>query len=266
MGMRRKAVFFDIDGTLWDEQSVMPDSVWAAIREMKAAGHAVLICSGRSRGYVFDERLDELGFDGYVTSAGAMVEIGGKTLHCKLAPPDALVSAVNVARAHHYAPLLEGNRYLYMERGEFIPSRYIDKLYRELGERIQPLNRDFGHWPDVPKLSMIAAGTPCPEPVIDAVRKDWDVVVHMPEVLELMPRGVDKGTGLGLALAALGISREDSIAFGDSPNDLSMFRESGLKIAMGNGSPALKAKADYVTAALHDDGLWKAWQWLKETA
>ena len=49
MGMRRKAVFFDIDGTLWDEQSVMPDSVWAAIQEMKAAGHAVLICSGRSR-------------------------------------------------------------------------------------------------------------------------------------------------------------------------------------------------------------------------
>ena len=261
--MRRKAVFFDIDGTLWDEQSFMPESACTAIREMKSAGHAVLICSGRSRGYVFDERLTGLGFDGYVTSAGAMVEIGGKTLHCRLAPPDALISAVETARAYHYAPLLEGKRYLYMERGEFIPSAYIDKLYRELGERIQPLDRDFGHWPDVPKLSMISAGKPCPEQVIKAVRRDWDVVVHIPEVLELMPRGIHKGTGVGLALAALGLGREDSVAFGDSANDLSMFRACGLSIAMGNGSPALKAQADYVTAPLRDDGLWKAWQWMK---
>ena len=64
----------------------------------------------------------------------------------------------------------------------------------------------------------------------------------------------------------LGIGREDSIAFGDSPNDLSMFRESGLKIAMGNGSPALKAEADYVTTGMYEDGIWNAWQWLKAQA
>ena len=261
--MRRKAIFFDIDGTLWDGQSVMPESVYSAFREMKAAGHAVLICRGLSRGYVFDERLSELGFDGYVTSAGAMVEIGGETMYCRIAPSESITNAVNAARAYRYAPLLEGNQYLYMERGEFIPTAYIDKLYRELGERIHSLDAVFGDWPDVTKLSMIASEEPCPQPVIEAVKNDWDVIVHTPEILELTPRGIDKGTGLRLALEAMGIPQEDSVAFGDSANDQAMFRESGLRIAMGNGAPALKAQADYVTTDLHDDGIWNAWQWLK---
>ena len=35
--MRRKAIFFDIDGTLWDGQSVMPESVYSAFREIGRA-------------------------------------------------------------------------------------------------------------------------------------------------------------------------------------------------------------------------------------
>ena len=264
--MRRKAIFFDIDGTLWDEQSRMPDSVYDTIREMKAAGHAVLICSGRSMGYIFDERLKRLGFDGCVSSAGAMVEVGGRTLLCRLAPQADIIAAVEAARAHHYAPLLEGNQYLYMERDEFIPSDYIDKLYRELDWRIRPLDGSFGNWPDVTKLSMITTGEPCPQAVIDAVCGTWDVIMHIPEVLELVPPGIDKGTGLRLALDALGIPQADSVAFGDGANDVAMFRESGLSIAMGNGSAELKARADYVTKPLDEDGLWHAWQWLKENA
>lgn len=261
--MRRRAIFFDIDGTLWDEQSRMPDSAARAIREMREAGHKVLICSGRSRGYVFDPRFEELGFDGYVTSAGAMVEVEGKTLLCLLAPQKHIENAVNAARAFDYGPLLEGNDYLYMEREDFVPTPYIDKLYRELGPRMRSLNEAFGQWTDVTKLSMIARGRPCPEEVVKAVEQDWDVIVHIPEVLELTPKGIDKGTGLNLALSALGIPREDSVAFGDGANDLAMFRDSGLRIAMGNGSAALKARADYVTSTLWDDGIMNAWKWLE---
>ena len=161
--MRRKAIFFDIDGTLWDEQSRMPESACRAIREMKAAGHAVLICSGRSMGYIFDERLKALEFDGCVSSAGAMVEVGGKTLLCRLASAEDLMNGVNAAKAHRYAPLLEGNSYLYMDREDFIPTPYIDKLYRELDWRIRSLRGTWGEWPDVTKLSMIATAEPAPE-------------------------------------------------------------------------------------------------------
>ena len=264
--MRRKAIFFDIDGTLCDEQNRIPDSAARAVAEMKAAGHAVLICSGRSRGYITDERLLSLGFDGIVSSAGAMVEIGGETIYCRLAPQDALIRAVRSARAYRYGPLLEGNSYLYMAREDFVPSPYIDKLYRELGERIRPLDGFFGQWDDVTKLSMIAYAEPHAERLTGELAADWDVIAHAPEILELTPPGVDKGTGLRRALNALGVRREDSVAFGDSANDLAMFRETGLGIAMGNAVPALAARADHVTAPLDEDGVWKAWQWLKSRA
>ena len=165
-----------------------------------------------------------------------------------------------------YAPLLEGNSYLYMDREDFIPTPYIDKLYRELDWRIRSLKGTWGEWPDVTKLSMIATAEPAPQAVIDAVRGHWDVIVHAPGLMEMVPPGIDKGTGLKMALEALGISRRDSVAFGDSANDMAMFRESGLNIGMGGGSPALLAKADHVTTPLHEDGIWNAWQWLKERA
>ena len=262
--MSRKAIFFDIDGTLCDEQNRIPESVYGAVAEMKAAGHAVLICSGRSRAYIFDEKLLQMGFDGIVSGAGSRVELHGRVLLDTLAPPAALTRAVETARACGYGPLLEGNRYLYMDRADFEPSPYIDKLYRELGGRIRPLGEQYGAWPDVPKLSVIARGTPCPDRLLDAYKSDWDVIVHMPEVLEMTMPGVSKGTGLRLALGALGIDKEDSVAFGDSPNDLAMFEAAGLGIAMGNADTRLRARADYVTTGLWEDGILHAWEWLKE--
>ena len=120
-----------------------------------------------------------------------------------------------------------------------------------------------GTWPDVTKLSLIARGRPDPEGMTARLLADWDVTVHAPEVLELTPHGVDKGTGLLRALDALGIGRADSVAFGDSANDLAMFREAGMGIAMGNASGPLREKAHYVTTDLHDDGIWNAWQYLE---
>ncbi len=261
--MRRKALFFDIDGTLWDEDSVIPDSACRAIAAMKAAGHAVLICTGRSRGYVYDRTLLSLGFDGIVSSAGAMLEIGSRTLYCLMADRGALRRAIASARALGYGPLLEGNEALYLDRADMPDTPYIDKLFHDLGSRLRPLGGADGTWPDVTKLSLIARGRPDPEGMTARLRADWDVTVHAPEVLELTPHGIDKGTGLLRALDALGIGRADSVAFGDSANDLAMFREAGMGIAMGNASGPLREKAHYVTTDLHDDGIWNAWQYLE---
>lgn len=49
-----------------------------------------------------------------------------------------------------------------------------------------------------------------------------------------------------------------AVVFGDGMNDLSMFKPEWFKIAMGNGRDELKARADYVTDACDQDGIWKA--------
>ncbi|MFJ3936705.1 HAD family hydrolase [Streptomyces parvus] len=81
------------------------------------------------------------------------------------------------------------------------------------------------------------------------------VTMAGPGTVELAPRGVDKGTGLAAAAELLGIGAERTVAFGDMPNDLPMFAGSGLRVAMGNAHPELRAAADEVTLTNAEDGV-----------
>lgn len=72
--MGTKAIFFDIDGTLWDEKFQIPESTKKAFEMLKNNGHLTFICSGRTLSYIQDERLLALGFDGIVAGCGTYVE------------------------------------------------------------------------------------------------------------------------------------------------------------------------------------------------
>jgi Cof subfamily protein (haloacid dehalogenase superfamily) len=74
-------------------------------------------------------------------------------------------------------------------------------------------------------------------------------------LIEVVPRGISKATGVSAVATPLGIGAEDIIAFGDMPNDVPMLRWAGHGVAMGNAHPDAVAAADEVTAANSDDGL-----------
>jgi hydroxymethylpyrimidine pyrophosphatase-like HAD family hydrolase len=75
-----------------------------------------------------------------------------------------------------------------------------------------------------------------------------------PDVLDIAPPGIDKGTGVTRLLAQLGISASQAIGFGDAPNDLPMFGHLGIAVAVANAHPDVIAAADIITAAVDDDG------------
>lgn len=56
----------------------------------------------------------------------------------------------------------------------------------------------------------------------------------------------------------MGIPIENTLAIGDGDNDLTLFSSAAIKIAMGNGTEALKQAADYVTGTLEEDGFVEA--------
>jgi hydroxymethylpyrimidine pyrophosphatase-like HAD family hydrolase len=53
----------------------------------------------------------------------------------------------------------------------------------------------------------------------------------------------------------LGIPRENTVAFGDSPNDSDMIAYAGFGVVMGDGDPSVQALADYVTLPLSQCGV-----------
>lgn len=90
------------------------------------------------------------------------------------------------------------------------------------------------------------------------------IEAHFPEIvatssfqnnLELNWITADKGKGLLHLAGHLGLDASDTIAFGDSSNDLSMLRAAGTGVAMGNASEEVKSVCDAVTLTNDQDGV-----------
>ena len=76
--------------------------------------------------------------------------------------------------------------------------------------------------------------------------------------MDIIPADGGKGNAIERILERYGLSREDAIAFGDGDNDIDMLRYAHIGVAMGNAGEHVKTHADYVTACVDDDGIYKA--------
>ncbi|MEE1929952.1 HAD family hydrolase [Streptomyces sp. TRM 70351] len=76
-----------------------------------------------------------------------------------------------------------------------------------------------------------------------------------PGIVELLPLGLTKATGLSLAARRLGVTAAETIAFGDMPNDVPMFAWAGHGVAVANAHPELLAVADEITTSNEEDGI-----------
>ena len=77
----------------------------------------------------------------------------------------------------------------------------------------------------------------------------------IPRNMELNSRDAQKGEALLRLAALLGIAREETVAFGDDLNDVSMLKAAGLGVAMGNASAEARAAADIQTASCDENGV-----------
>lgn len=78
-----------------------------------------------------------------------------------------------------------------------------------------------------------------------------------PVHIEVNIRGVDKGKALENFCKMMDIPIEESVAFGDAENDISMLEAAGKAIVMGNGTQAAKQHADIICDSNNDDGVRK---------
>ena len=74
-------------------------------------------------------------------------------------------------------------------------------------------------------------------------------------LVEIVPLGISKATGVEEVAKPLGIAHHEVVAFGDMPNDVPMLLWAGRGVAMANAHPEVRAVADEVTASNNDDGV-----------
>lgn len=85
-----------------------------------------------------------------------------------------------------------------------------------------------------------------------------EVVSSWSNNFEVMPKGTCKWSGIEQLGKILGIKQEEIVCIGDSENDLSMIKNAGFGIAMGNARDDVKEAAKYITDDNEHDGVGNA--------
>lgn len=249
----KQAVFFDIDGTLWDDEYNILESTKEAIRKLRKNGHYALICSGRSKANICDERLLEIGFDGIIAGCGTYIEFDQKVIYEKTLHTDEVLKAKQVMKSEGMSVLYEGNEYLYADMEDFGRNPYMTQIQKVLGDKLKTFTGNERQC-RVSKMSV-----ECNEGSVEKVAAEladcMDVIDHGIALIEVVPLGHSKATGIQKACEYLNIPRENTYAFGDSINDLDMLSYVEHGIAMGNGTKEAKEASDYVTSHVKEDGI-----------
>ena len=242
--MNTKMIFLDIDGTLTEPgKNAPPASAQEAVQRARARGHKVLLCSGRNRGML--SPLLQYGFDGFAGSAGGYIEYGGQVVY------DCPMTAEQQRR------VLAGFR----DSGVFCTVECLDRTYTDDGFKDFLRGQRHGssellRWREQLEnsLGILPLASYQGEPV-------YKLVFMCPEREQL--RDLESAFGEEFSFCIqdtnqFGLTIADTIAFGDSMNDLEMIQTAGLGICMANGSGTLRLAADEVCPSVSEDGLYHA--------
>ncbi|MCJ1678741.1 Cof-type HAD-IIB family hydrolase [Streptomyces sp. APSN-46.1] len=251
-----KLVATDLDGTLLRGDDTVSERTREALVAATAAGAAHIIVTGRAVPWT-RHVLDDLGYKGIaVCGQGAQVYDAGAHRLLTSVTLDRQLAGLALAKLEaEIGPLalaasrdgVDGEVLLgpgYEAQGG-LPARYLDDT---AAMWTAPLNKLYIQHPGLDDDALVSVAR-------ETVGNLVDIVMAGPGIVEILPLGLTKATGLSLAARRLGVKAAETIAFGDMPNDIPMFGWAAHGVAMANAHAALKRVADEVTTSNEEDGI-----------
>ncbi len=249
-----KAIFFDIDGTLVSFRTHhIPSSTIEAIKEARGKGVKIFIATGRPK--ILINNLSELQdldlIDGYVTMNGAYCFVGEQVIYKHAIRPEEV-------RAMGEFCERKGDACIFVEEHAISvcrPNELVKKIFY-----------DFLHVDVIPTVTLdevinneIIQLTPFiteeEEREVLPYIPNCEIGRWYPAFADITAKGVTKQVGIDAIIKHFGIKLEETMAFGDGGNDISMLRHAAIGVAMGQARDEVKAAVNYVTTSVDEDGI-----------
>lgn len=249
--LKIKAVFFDIDGTLFSfKTKSIPESTRKAIKNLRKNGIKVIVATGRSINDL--NHIKNIEFDGFLTfNGGYCMTVDGEVMFRKIINP------ADIQKLIDYSEKSDVSFSLMYEDSVRISheSPKVLELYNHVDIPVPPL---------VDKENLDTENVLQVNVFIDSETEESFMREIMPNSLssrwtplfaDVNPGGVSKQGGVEYFCKFFGIDLSETMAFGDGGNDISMLKFVKIGVAMGNAGDNVKEIADFVTQDVDNHGI-----------
>jgi Cof subfamily protein (haloacid dehalogenase superfamily) len=253
-------VVSDVDGTLLTKDKILTDRASDAVRRLHRAGIGFTITSSRpaiGMGFLIEPLAITLPVGPF--NGSSIVDPQLKPIEQHLIPAAAVERSLAVLNEFGVDIWLFTNEKWITRNGD---GPYVGHEKRAI--RADPtIVDDFTPYLALACKIVGSSADPvllqeCETAMLKAVGAEATAVRSQSYYLDVTPPGCDKGTFVQAIARRLSISTDAVATIGDMQNDLAMFRNSGLSIAMGNAADDVKKVATQVTASNEDEGFAKA--------
>uniref|UniRef100_A0A7N0V739 Haloacid dehalogenase-like hydrolase family protein n=1 Tax=Kalanchoe fedtschenkoi TaxID=63787 RepID=A0A7N0V739_KALFE len=260
-------IFCDMDGTLLNSKSLISSTTAEALKEAASRGIKVVIATGKAR-HAAKRVLEIVGLTGKGGifsdySPGVFVQgllvygRNGQQIFRQDLDPSICREAFIYSRDHG-VPLIA-----------FCEDRCLSLFDHPLLDSLHTVYHEAKAEIITSVEQLAAAGAQklifldTAESVATTLRPYWSaatgdratVVQAVPDMLEIVPPGTSKGSGVRMLLDHLGVSEKEVMAIGDGENDVEMLQLASLGVALSNGSEKAKAVANVIGVSNDEDGV-----------
>jgi len=242
MNSTKYAIFLDIDGTLMSN-GIIPQKNIEKITHVQQLGHKVFINTGRSYACIPKNLMDAIQFDGVVAGIGSYVLLKGEIVQNITIPKNTLEKVTEYFLSTGRPCLFEGEEkllYLNIDDAE-------DKLIIRHSNDFSTVYKDV-------LITKVTVQGILSDDEIKQLEEEFVVFQHE-AYGEFAIKGCSKSNGMKVMLKRLSLKIENSIAMGDSKNDMDMLKHAGISVAMENSPDEVKKLCDYVSDTAANAGV-----------
>lgn len=247
-----KAVFLDIDGTLFSHKSMeIPKSTIEALDRLREKGIKVFIATGRDFAEIQALPIEQERYDDWIVMNGQLcVDKEGKVLYESPIEGEDLQELVRAFEEKKLPIMLVEKECTYIN--------YVDEIVRKALKTFSL---------PAPAIDTYRGGAVYQACVYANETQENALMQKLPNCkttrwnaygIDLIAKKGGKDTGIACVLEHYGFDRKECMAFGDGENDIDMLKFAGIGVAMGNAEECVKKCADYVTQDVEKDGIYHA--------
>lgn len=264
--MNTRLIALDLDGTLLDSRKRLPERNKKALQECTSRGIFVVPCTGRTVLGIPDSVREIPGVRYAITVNGGMLVdmYEDRSLDEKLISPDIVAEIYELISKYDVMcdAYIQGDGFSERRCFENMNAYGIPDVVQELIRRTRTPVDNLKEYirqrnSMVDKLNIFFARPQDRAKLRNQLMRREDILVSssFSYNLEINGLGAEKGDGMLRLAKILGLKQEETMAFGDGENDISMIEKAGIGIVMENGEEKLKEMADYIAPSNDEAGV-----------